>query len=352
MKSLNVGVLGATGAVGQKFIRLLHNHPWFKIKSLGASVRSLGKRYEEAAHWIEEIEIPGDIAPMNVSRCEPDSFPDVDLVFSGLDPSVAGDIERKFAEAGIPVISNAKNFRMNERVPLLIPEVNPAHIGLIEQQSFTDDNSGWIVTNPNCVCVPLAMSLQPFYQIFGIEAVVVTALQSVSGAGYPGVSSMDMIGNIVPHISGEEDKVVTEPLKMLGTLEEGKVKTAGFDIQATSMRVGTVAGHLLSVSVQLEQDISSIDEAVEAIEAWENPIASYDLPSAPATPIKLYENPHFPQPRLHVEKENGMQVGIGKLRSSSVHDISYTALAHNTIRGAAGGAVLNAELLMKEGYLE
>lgn len=351
MHSFNVGILGATGAVGQKFIRLLQNHPWFSVNVLGASERSAGKKYKDAAHWVEPIDMPKDVADIIVSMCEPEHFKAVDFVFSGLDSSVAGQVERAFAQAGIPVISNAKNYRMDESVPLLIPEVNPDHIGLIDSQSFTSDNSGWIVTNPNCVCVPLAMSLKPPYQAFGIEAIVVTALQSISGAGYPGVPSFDMIGNIVPYIGGEEDKLAEEPHKMLGAFSKGRVEPAIFKVQATSMRVPVVEGHLLSVAVKFSNSPGNIEEVADAIKSYKNPIESLNLPSAPKQPIRIYEEDRYPQPRLHSGRENGMQASIGRLRKGDVFDISYVTLAHNTIRGAAGGAILNAELLVEKGYL-
>jgi aspartate-semialdehyde dehydrogenase len=351
MKNFTIGILGATGAVGQKFIRLLQDHPWFTIAKLGASERSAGKPYKAAVHWIESTELPQDVADIQVTTCGPEHFNDVDFVFSGLDSSVAGTIERNFAEAGIPVISNAKNFRMEEAVPLLIPEINPEHIALIESQTFTEDSSGWIVTNPNCVCVPLAMSLRPFYDAFGIESVIVTSMQATSGAGYPGVASLDILGNVVPHIGGEEDKIHTEPLKILGIVEHSTITPADFKVQATAVRVPTIEGHLLSVSVKLKNQPDSMDEVHQAVQKWKNPIAEFDLPSAPAQPIHVYEEPRYPQPRLHANREKGMQLGIGRLRKDSVFDISYLALAHNTIRGAAGGAVLNAELLVEKGYL-
>lgn len=352
MKKKKVGILGATGAVGQKFIRLLQNHPWFSVEALGASAKSAGKPYKQAVHWIEDVEMPESASELTVTECKPELFSEVDFVFSGLDSSAAGDIEPAFARAGIPVISNAKNYRMDERVPLLIPEINPEHIELINSQGFTDDNSGWIVTNPNCVCVPLAMSLKPIYSQFGIESVTVTALQSVSGAGYPGESSMDMIGNVVPHIGGEEDKIGREPLKMLGKLKDNsRIEPAGFDVQATSVRVPTVEGHLLSISLQTQTSPDDLSDLRHAIENYSNPIAPLELPSAPDRPIKLYDEPRFPQPRLHSKNQNGMQTSIGRLRETPVSDISYVTLAHNTVRGAAGGAVLNAELLVKKGYI-
>lgn len=352
MKNFQIGILGATGAVGQKFIRLLQNHPWFTIKTLGASDRSAGSSYKEAAHWIEDIEVPEKIAAMKVSKCDPDHFKGIDFVFSGLDSSVAANIERSFAQAGIPVISNAKNYRMEESVPLLIPEINPDHISLIKTQNFTDNNSGWVVANPNCVCVPLTISLRPLHDLFGIDSVVITSMQAVSGGGHPGVASLDIMENIVPFISGEEDKIATEPLKMLGSLDEkGKIKYADFDIEATAVRVPVIEGHLLSIAVKFHQKPNEIEDVYRAIDEWENPIESLNLPSAPNKPIKIYQDERFPQPRLHAGRENGMQLGIGRLRCGSVFDISYMALAHNTIRGAAGGAILNAELLAAKGYL-
>lgn len=352
MHSYQIGILGATGAVGQKFIRLLQGHPWFNIKALGASKRSAGKPYKQAAHWIESIELPGSVAKIEVSECDPAQFKGVDFVFSGLDSSVASNIERSFAEAGIPVISNAKNYRMDESVPLLVPEVNPDHIELIKTQKFTDDGSGWIVTNPNCVCVPLAMSLRPFYDAFGIDSVIVTSMQAVSGAGYPGVPSLDILTNVVPYIGGEEDKIHTEPLKLLGKLNDSrKVNMAEFDVQATAVRVPTIEGHLLSVAVKLNEAPSSIDEVSEAVQNWKSPIDDLDLPFAPEQPIRLYSENSYPQPRLHAQRENGMQLGIGRLRASNIFDVSYMALAHNTVRGAAGGAILNAELLVAKEYL-
>ncbi len=351
MKSFQIGVLGATGAVGQKFIRLLDNHPWFKIKALGASERSAGKTYAEAVHWIEKIEIPDQVKGLNVTECDPKTFEGVDFVFSGLDSSVATEIEKNFAEAGIPVISNAKNYRMHDQVPLLIPEVNPDHTELIKKQQFTDDGSGWIITNPNCVSIPLAMSLRPLYDSFGIDSLVVTSMQSVSGAGYPGVPSMDILTNVVPYIGGEEDKVQTESKKLLGQLASDNITFAEMDIQATAVRVPTIDGHLLSVSVKLKNPPSDIRQVQEAFRNWENPVAEYDLPSSPDNPIRLYDEDRYPQPRLHADRENGMQTAIGRLRKGTVMDLGYVTMAHNTIRGAAGGAVLNAELLVAKGHL-
>ncbi|MCG8373074.1 MAG: aspartate-semialdehyde dehydrogenase [Balneolales bacterium] len=347
-----VGILGATGAVGQKFIRLLQNHPWFKIAALGASHRSAGKKYKDAANWIEDVALPDYIAEMTVANCDPAEFGNVDFVFSGLDSSVAGEIEGAFAKAGIPVISNAKNYRMDPTVPLLVPEVNPDHIELIKTQTFTEDGSGWIVTNPNCVAVPLSLALKPIYDAFGIEAMVVTTMQAISGAGYPGVPSMDILGNVVPFISGEEPKIAPETQKLLGKLDRGTLKTPGYPVQATCTRVPTLNGHMAAVTVKLANKPSSIKEVKEVVLTFENPIAHLELPFAPKEVIKLHEEERFPQPRLHADHENGMQLHMGRLREAEVFDLSFVCMAHNTIRGAAGGAILNAELLVKKGYME
>lgn len=348
MPSYNIGILGATGAVGQKFIRLTEDHPWFSVKKLGASKRSAGKKYAEAAHWIEKTEMPEEAAKLAVYECTPNHFEDVDFVFSGLDSSVAGNIEQQFAEAGIPVISNAKNYRTHDQVPLLVPEVNPEHAELINKQTFSSDGSGWIATNPNCVSVPLSMSLKPLHDAFGIESLVVTSMQSVSGAGYPGVSSMDITANVVPYIGGEESKVQTESTKLLGQLSGDHIDFSDFPIQATAVRVPTIDGHLLSVSVSLKES-PSLDEVKASFSDWKNPIADLQLPSSPDNPVRLYEEDRYPQPRLHADREGGMQTAVGRLRKGTVLDFGYVTMAHNTIRGAAGGAILNAELLAKKG---
>lgn len=348
---MKVGILGATGAVGQKFIRLLQNHPWFEISALGASSRSAGKKYKDAANWIEDVQLPGYVAEMTVSVCEPDQMQGVDFVFSGLDSSVAFEIEGAFARAGIPVISNAKNYRMDPTVPLLVPEVNPNHIELIKTQTFTEDGSGWIVTNPNCVAVPLSLALKPIYDAFGIEAMVVTTMQAISGAGYPGVPSLDILGNVVPFISGEEDKIAPETQKLLGSLNNGSVEMPDYPVQATCTRVPTLNGHMAAVTVKLANKPTSIKAVKEVVLGFENPIDDLGLPFAPKEVIKLHDEERFPQPRLHADHENGMQLHMGRLREAEVFDISFVCMAHNTIRGAAGGAILNAELLVKKGFL-
>lgn len=352
MQSFNVGILGATGAVGQKFIRLLQDHPWFKIAVLGASERSAGKPYRKAAHWIEEIDLPAEVADIPVQSCDPEYFKGVDFVFSGLDSSVAGGIEKAFAESGIPVISNAKNYRMHEQVPLLVPEVNPDHIHLIKKQTFTEDGSGWIITNPNCVSIPLATSLRPLHDAFGIKSVILTSMQAISGAGYPGVASLDILCNVVPYIGGEEPKIHTEPLKVLGQIKNSAIEPADIPIQSTAVRIPTINGHLLSVAASFNDPPKSIEAVKKAYHTWKNPVAELGLPSAPKQAIRVYEEDHYPQPRLHADQESGMQTAVGRIREANVLDIAYVTMAHNTVRGAAGGAILNAELLIQKEYLE
>lgn len=352
MSDYKAGILGATGAVGQKFIRLLQGHPNFTIKALGASERSAGKPYLEAANWIESVPMPDSVKQKEVRSCKSGEFGDVDFVFSGLDSSVATDIEKDFASAGIPVISNAKNYRMAPTVPLLIPEVNPEHIDLIKTQSFSGDGSGWIVTNPNCVSIPLSMSLKPLYDRYGIKSLILTSMQAISGAGYPGVPSLDILGNVIPYIGDEEPKICEEPLKLLGEISSGSINMADFPIQATATRVPVINGHLLSVTVEFDKKPAGAEEVKNVMKNWKSPIAHLNLPSAPAYPLQVFDDERYPQPRLHADSQNGMQTAIGRVRESNVMDVSYVAMAHNTIRGAAGCAILNAELLVSKGFIK
>jgi len=345
---LRVGILGATGAVGQKFIRLLEDHPWFEVTALAASERSAGKSYRDAAHWIESTPLPASIAEMEVQLCEPGLA--CDLVFSGLDSSVAGPVEKAFAKAGYPVISNAKNHRMDEDVPLLIPEVNPEHLALIERQ----ETPGFIVTNPNCATVGLTMALKPLQDAFGIEAVQVTTMQALSGAGYPGVASLDAVANVIPFIGGEEDKLETEPLRLLAPLsrEDGQpvVRALDIPISAQCNRVPVLEGHLECVSVKLGSS-SSIDGVQKALAAFESPDEVASLPTAPSRCLLVLEEEAAPQPRRDVDRGAGMTVSVGRVRSCPVFDVRFVVLSHNTVRGAAGGAILNAELLAARGLL-
>lgn len=341
------GILGATGAVGQKFVEILEGHPWFEITALAASERSAGKPYKEAANWIGSTPIPKALADKIVVEARPGL--DCDFVFSGLDASVAGDLERDFAEAGYGVISNARNFRMQENVPLLIPEVNPDHTKLIEKQEWGGD--GFIVTNPNCSTVGLVMALRPLADAFGIDVVQVTTMQALSGAGYPGVASLDALGNVVPYIGGEEEKMATEPKKLLGTLAGDRIEFAEMKISAQCNRVPVLEGHLECVSVKLKSKASA-EDVRRAVQEFRSPIAHMNLPTSPETLFQVFDDPRFPQSRRNADLGRGMTVSIGRIRPCEVLDVKFVLLVHNTIRGAAGGAVLNAELLVKQGYLK
>ncbi len=353
---MNVGILGATGAVGQKFVELLDGHPHFEIAALAASERSAGRPYREAANWIGRAEMPERVGAMAVLPTDPAALAGCDLVFSGLDSSVAGEAERAFAAAGFAVISNAKNHRMDPAVPLLIPEVNPEHTALAAAQA----GPGMIVTNPNCSVVGLVMALKPLHDRFGVEAVHVVTMQALSGAGYPGVPSLDALGNVVPFIGGEEGKVAEEPRKLLGTLAEGPggvphIEEAEIAVSATCTRVPVLEGHTECVSVRLRTPATP-EEAAEAMASWEGGLAGLDLPTAPERPLRVFADERFPQPRRHAEAGGGMQVSVGRVRACPVigpegHGVKFVVLSHNTVRGAAGGAVLNAELLRAQGRL-
>ena len=364
---LRVGILGATGAVGQKFIKLLSGHPWFKVTALAASERSRGRSYGEAVRWLEPTPLPKWAARMPVG--EPSPAMPCDLVFSALDAGVAQEVEPLFVAAGTPVISNARNFRKDPEVPLLVPEVNPDHLSLLgEPRPFPGSagkegpKRGFIVTNPNCSTTGLVLALKPLVDAFSLNRVSVTTLQAVTGAGYPGIPSMDILGNILPEIPGEEEKLETEPLKILGMISgkiSGKVpgrsvglsvEEAPIAISAQCNRVPVSEGHLLSVSVGFQQKVG-IDEAREALEGFRSPLSELGLPSAPHFPLSFSPAPEFPQPRLHAGIEGGMVVSVGRLRECPVLDLRFVALVHNTVRGAAGGAILNAEFLRAKGWL-
>jgi len=345
-QKINVAILGATGSVGQKFIELLSNHPWFNIAELAASDRSAGKKYSEAVNWVMQSQLDKNISEMVVQKCEPNLKSKI--VFSALDASVAGEIEEDFARNGYLVISNARNHRFDDDVPLLIPEVNPDHLDLIHQQKF---GNGFIVTNPNCSTIGLVMALKPLQDKFGIEAINVVTMQAISGGGYPGVPSMDIIDNVIPFIIGEEEKMEKEPKKILGNFSNGKIQIADFKISAQCNRVAVIDGH--TESVQLKFINKPIKE--EMINVW-NSFSSepqkLNLPSAPKNPLIYLEGDKYPQPKLHRSLGNGMSVSVGRLRDCSLFDYKFTVLSHNTIRGAAGGTILIAELLKAKGYLE
>jgi aspartate-semialdehyde dehydrogenase len=344
----DVGILGATGAVGQTFVRLLDDHPWFTVTALAASERSAGKPYREATNWLSGKPMPESVAGIEVQETDPSAL-ECDFVFSGLSSSVAGEVERAFAEAGVPVISNAKNYRMHPDVPLLIPEVNAEHARLVENQDWGSDG-GFIVTNPNCSTVGLVCALRPLVDAFGVERVQVTMLQALSGAGHPGVPSLDALGNVIPYIGGEEDKLATEPRKILGTYDGGSIREAELTISAQCNRVPVLEGHLACASVAFSDAVGP-DDVREALEAYRSPLSSDDLPSVPDRLIQVMDAPDAPQPRRHVKAGGGMTVSVGRIQPCAVNHVKFVALSHNTVRGAAGGAILNAELLVRDGTL-
>jgi len=348
MQRIEVGILGATGMVGQHFIKFLQGHPWFEVTWLGASDRSAGKAYRDATSWRLNGVMPSKVEALTVEECKPGNAPR--LVFSSMDASVATEIEQAFAQAGHVVVSNSRNHRMDPDVPLLVPEVNADHLKIIPLQQRTRGWKGQIVTNPNCSTIVLTMALGPFKQ-FGIRKVLVTTMQAISGAGYPGVASIDINANVVPFIGGEEEKMQQETQKILGEFTGDGLRPLAAKVSAHCNRVPVVDGHLVATSVELEQ---KPDEAalIEAIESYRGAPQRKSLPSAPPLPVQYMREKDRPQPRRDVERDNGMAVYIGRLRACPVLDYKFVALGHNTIRGAAGAAVLNAELMYAEGMLD
>jgi aspartate-semialdehyde dehydrogenase len=345
-----VAVLGATGSVGQRFVQLLEHHPWFRLHEVVASERSAGKRYADAAGWRLDTPLPDSAASLTVK--ELGGALESGLLFSGLDSSVAGEAEESYASRGCAVISNSRNHRMDEDVPLLIPEINAAHLGAIERQQQRRGSKGYIVTNPNCSVVGLAMALAPIERGFGLDKVQVTTMQAISGAGYAGVASYAILDNVIPYIGGgEEEKIEIEPRKILGSWSDGRFTDAGFTISAQVNRVPTIDGHLMTISLSLRSRDFTVDAIREALESFEDEPQRLRLPSAPKRPLHYIDDPDRPQPRLDRDRERGMAVSVGRLRSCPVLDLRMVALVHNTIRGAAGAALLNAELLVAKGLL-
>ena len=337
--------------VGQEFVSFLRDHPWFDLTWLGASDRSAGKPYREATTWRLGGETPAYVSDIIVSESLPKDGPKgaPKLVFSAMDASVATEIEQAFAKAGHVIVSNSRNHRMDADVPLLVPEANASHLGIIPEQQRARGWSGAIVTNPNCSTVVLVMALAPLKQ-FGIKKVIVTTMQAVSGAGYPGVASLDILGNVVPFIGGEEPKMESETQKILGSFAGGKIEALNAKVSASCNRVPVVDGHTICVSVQFEKKPSE-QEIIAALNGFRGVPQEKKLPSAPAQPVIYMEQVDRPQPRRDVERENGMAVFVGRLRKCPVLDYKFVALGHNTVRGAAGAAVLNAELMKVQGLL-
>ncbi|MBK5259376.1 MAG: aspartate-semialdehyde dehydrogenase [Thermoanaerobaculia bacterium] len=358
MSKIPVAVLGATGSVGQRFVQLLEGHPWFRLAEVVASERSAGKPYRTAADWRLETPIPnetGDLKVMDLGA-ELEST----LIFSGLDSSVAGEAEDTYANRGCAVVSNSKNHRMDDDVPLLIPEINADHIDAIEQQRKRRGGKGYIVTNPNCSTVGLAMALAPFERQHGIDTLHVTTMQAISGAGYAGVASYAILDNVIPYISGEEEKIESEPQKILGRWDNGHFVPAEFRTSAQTNRVPTIDGHLMTISLGFRngKDLRRtftldqlIADARSAIDNFEGEPQRLKLPSAPEHPLQYLKELDRPQPRLDRDRGHGMTVSIGRLRPCPLLDLRMVALVHNTIRGAAGAAILNAELLKAKGLL-
>ncbi|MCW7075761.1 MAG: aspartate-semialdehyde dehydrogenase [Candidatus Syntrophoarchaeum sp.] len=341
---IKVGVLGATGAVGQRFIQLLSKHPWFEITDLLASSRSAGKKYRDATRWLIETPLPENLQEMEVKLAEPISLKnsDVEILFSAIPADIAKNTEVEFAEAGFTVASNAAAHRMDADVPLVIPEVNRDHLGLIEVQRRKKGWDGCIITNPNCSTIVMTLTLKPLMQ-FGIKHLNVATMQAISGAGYTGLPAMAILDNVVPYIGKEEEKMESEPLKILGEFDGDSVKTANFTISASCHRVPVIDGHTEAIWIEFGEQ-PSVDDVKLAFRDFKREI---DTPTSPAIPIQLMKEDDRPQPRLDRDLGDGMTVSVGRVRSD-VHGIKYIAMGHNTIRGAVGASVLNAEVLVKE----
>jgi aspartate-semialdehyde dehydrogenase len=352
MERRKVGILGATGTVGQRFVQMLHQHPWFEIAWLAASDRSVGKTYGAACRWKLDTPLPARLAAMtmqpNVPELAVGELPKI--IFAALETEIARDLEPKFAAAGCAVISNSSAFRMTNDVPLVVPEVNASHLPLLEMQSWRAESGGYIVTNPNCCAIGLVMALKPLEERFGIESLFVSTMQAVSGAGYPGVASLDILGNVVPFIKNEEEKLQEECAKLLGRLSATGIERATATVSAHCNRVAVEDGHTECVSIKLKQKATR----EEILAAWSEfrPFADEPLPSAPAQPVEYDEGIDRPQPRLDRMRGNGMAATVGRLRPCSLLDWKFVVLSHNTIRGAAGAAVLNAEVLAVMGKFD
>jgi aspartate-semialdehyde dehydrogenase len=357
MERRNVGILGATGAVGQRFIQLLADHPWFNITWLAASDRSAGKTYAEACHWRLDTPLPAHIAQMVLqSNLPEDAFADLPrIIFSSVDSLIAKDLEPRFAAAGCAVISNSSAFRMGADIPLVVPEVNADHLEAIEYQATRKTSGGYLVTNPNCCAIGLVLPLAPLEARFGIEKLFVSTMQAISGAGYPGVPSLDILGNVIPFIKSEEEKLQEEVAKLLGTTAKGAFHNAGLTVSAMCNRVAVVDGHTECVSIKLRKPATR----EEILAAWADfqplhgqGLNGLHLPSAPLQPVEYAPEETRPQPRLDLMRGNGMATTVGRLRPCTLFDWKFTLLSHNTIRGAAGAAILNAEVLAVMGKFD
>lgn len=344
-----VAVLGATGSVGQRFVSLLDNHPWFKVVSLAASDRSVGQTYANACRWVISEPMPAWARDMTVVPIAPESG-DARIVFSALPAELAKEVEPQYAWAGSVVCSNASSYRRDQDVPLLLPEVNADHIDLIKEQRKNRGWSGAILTNPNCTSTGLTVALKALQNEFGIRKAIVVSLQALSGAGYPGVSSMDITDNVIPYIAGEEEKVEWEPRKMLGKLIGGEIELSSMALSAHTNRVAVLDGHTVCASVEFDEEATP-EKAMQVLSAYTAPVRAQGLPSAPQPVIHLMEELDRPQPRLDRWTGRGMTTVVGRVRKDPILHLKFIVLSHNTIRGAAGGSLFNAELLVKEGLL-
>jgi aspartate-semialdehyde dehydrogenase len=343
-----VAVLAATGSVGQRFVQLLDRHPWFEVIALSGSDRSVGKTYGEACHWVLEQPMPAWARDIPVSPTTPEAL-DVPLVFSALPAGAAMEIEPQFARAGVTVCSNASAYREAPDVPILLPEVNPEHIEILQHQRRGRGWSGAIVTNSNCTVTGASIALKALQDAFGVKRVFLFSMQAISGAGYPGVPSMDIVDNVVPYIQGEEEKVEWEARKILGSIAQGEIQPAGFQISAQANRVAVSDGHMVCLSVELAAP-APVEQAAAALRDYQAPPVSSDLPSAPRPVIVLKDEPDRPQPRLDRMEGRGMATVVGRVRPDPLLHLKLVVLSHNTIRGAAGGSIYNAELLYKQGF--
>jgi aspartate-semialdehyde dehydrogenase len=348
-RRIPVAVLGATGTVGQKFIRLLADHPWFEVTAVAASSASAGRRYEDVARWREPVATPPAVAGMVIRECAP-PLP-ARIVFSALDAEVAGPIEQEFARAGSYVVTNTRTHRMDADVPLLIPEANADHLALIDRQRKGRGWKGAILANPNCSTAALALALAPLHRAFGVERLFVSTMQAVSGAGYPGVASLDILGNVIPHVAGEEEKIERESRKILGALSDGAVEPAQFAVSAHTNRVAVVDGHMMTVSVGFSRRVGQ-DEALTVLRDFRGAPCVAGLPSSPNPPIEVDNRADRPQPRLDLDRGGGMAITVGRVRPCPILDLRLVVLGHNTVRGAAGQGVQIAELLVAEGQVE
>lgn len=348
-KKIPVGILGATGIVGQRFIQMLEHHPWFEVAWVAASERSAGHAYAHATRWRLKTPIPERVGKMVVSHPDPKDAPKV--IFAALDAGIAAEFEPKFAEAGCAVVSNSSALRMNSDVPLVIPEVNPDHLALVRGQSWRKSSGGFVVTNPNCSAIGLVLALAPLERHFGIEKLFVVTMQAVSGAGYPGVASLDILGNVIPFISKEEEKMEAETRKLLGRLAGGQLKEAEIAVSAQCNRVAVEDGHTESVSIKLKKTASA-EEIISVWNGFRSVPQELKLPTAPQFPVIYDTASDRPQPRFDLDRGAGMTTSVGRLRPCGILDWKFTVLSHNTIRGAAGAALLNAELLKAQGYFD